>query len=52
LSKAKELQHGDFSASALKEEANKKAYENLEKTLKKDMKVVQPIIYSKALKKK
>ena len=39
LNKAKELQHGDFSHSSLKEEANKKAFENLENSLKKDVKV-------------
>ena len=39
LSKAKELQHGDFHLSTLKEEANKKAYENLEKQKKRDVKV-------------
>jgi hypothetical protein len=39
LFKAKELQHGDFSHSSLKEEANKKAFENLENSKKKDMKV-------------
>ena len=40
LSKAKELQSGDFHLSTLKEEANKRAYENLEKqTKKRDVKV-------------
>ena len=39
LFKAKELQHGDFHHSSLKEEANKRAYENLENSLKKDIKV-------------
>ncbi len=44
LFKAKELQHGDFSHSSLKEEANKKAFENLENSKKKDMKVKVIII--------
>lgn len=39
LSKAKELQQSDFCSSALKEEANKRAYENLEKQKKRDIKV-------------
>ena len=39
LSKAKELQSGNFHLSSLKEEANKRAYENLEKQKKKDVKV-------------
>jgi hypothetical protein len=39
LSKAKELQHSDFHANSLKEEANKRAFENLEKTKKRDVKV-------------
>jgi len=39
LSKAKELQSGQFHLSSLKEEANKKAYENLEKQKKRDVKV-------------
>ena len=39
LAKAKELQSGDFHLSTLKEEANKRAYENLEKQKKKDVKV-------------
>ena len=39
LAKAKELQSGDFHLSSLKEDANKRAYENLEKQKKKDVKV-------------
>ena len=39
LAKAKELQHGDFSMSTLKDDANKRAYENLEKQKKRDVKV-------------
>jgi DnaJ family protein C protein 2 len=39
LSKAKEMQQGDFHLSSLKEEVNKKAYENLEKQKKRDVKV-------------
>lgn len=39
LSKAKELQQGDFHLSSLKDEVNKKAYENLEKQKKRDIKV-------------
>ena len=39
LSKAKELQNSDFHNSSLKEEANKKAYENLEKQKKRDVQV-------------
>ncbi len=39
LSKAKALQQGDFSKSALKEEVNKNALENLEKQKKRDVKV-------------
>merc|ERR1719414_1958692 len=39
LSKAKELQSGDFHLSQMKEETNKKAYENLEKQKKRDVKV-------------
>ena len=42
LAKAKELQSGDFHLSTLKEEANKKAYENLEKQKKRDVKVSTP----------
>lgn len=39
LGKAKELQHGDFHLSSLKDDANKKAYENLEKLKKREVKV-------------
>ena len=39
LAKAKELQSGDFHLSSLKEDANKRAYENLEKQKKKEIKV-------------
>ena len=39
LSKAKELQSGDFHLSQMKEETNKRAYENLEKQKKRDVKV-------------
>jgi len=39
LAKAKELQSGNFHLSSLKEDANKRAYENLEKQKKKDIKV-------------
>jgi len=40
LAKAKELQSGNFHLSSLKEDANKRAYENLEKQQKKkDVKV-------------
>lgn len=39
MSKAKELQSGDFHLSSLKEEVNKKAYENLEKQKKREVKV-------------
>ncbi len=39
LGKAKELQQSDFHVNVLKEEANKKAYENLEKQKKRDVKV-------------
>ena len=39
LSKAKELQNSDFQNSSLKEEANKKAYENLEKQKKREVQV-------------
>ena len=39
LSKAKELQSGDFHMSQIKEEANKRAYENLERQKKRDVKV-------------
>ncbi len=45
LSKAKEMQQQDFHTSALKEEANKKAYENLEKQKKRDVKVRYSGIY-------
>ena len=39
LAKAKELQSGNFHLSSLKEDANNRAYENLEKQKKKDVKV-------------
>ena len=39
LSKAKEMQSGDFHLSTLKDEVNKKAYENLEKQKKREIKV-------------
>ena len=39
LAKAKELQSGDFHLSSLKEKANENAYENLEKTKKREVKV-------------
>eukprot|EP00095_Tigriopus_kingsejongensis_P006425 maker-scaffold469_size162558-snap-gene-0.27 protein:Tk06425 transcript:maker-scaffold469_size162558-snap-gene-0.27-mRNA-1 annotation:"hypothetical protein DAPPUDRAFT_312603" len=39
LGKAKEMQHGDFHLSSLKDDANKRAYENLEKGKKRDVKV-------------
>ena len=39
LSKAKEMQSGDFHLSSLKDEVNKNAYENLEKQKKKEVKV-------------
>jgi len=39
LSKAKEMQQGDFHLSSLKEEVNKNAYENLEKQKKREVKV-------------
>jgi DnaJ family protein C protein 2 len=39
LGKAKELQSGDFQNSQIKEEANKNAYENLEKLQKRVVKV-------------
>jgi len=39
LSKAKEMQSGDFHLSSLKEAANKRAYENLEKQKKREVKV-------------
>ena len=39
LGKAKEMQQGDFHLSTLKEEVNKKAYENLEKQKKREVKV-------------
>ena len=39
MSKAKELQNSDFQNSSLKEEANKKAYENLEKQKKREVQV-------------
>eukprot|EP00096_Caligus_rogercresseyi_P009601 TRINITY_DN3281_c0_g1_i1.p1 TRINITY_DN3281_c0_g1~~TRINITY_DN3281_c0_g1_i1.p1 ORF type:complete len:622 (-),score=203.88 TRINITY_DN3281_c0_g1_i1:163-2028(-) len=39
LVKAKELQNGNFHMSSLKEEVNKKAYENLEKQKKREVKV-------------
>ena len=35
LSKAKELQSGDFHLSQMKDETNKRAYENLEKQKKR-----------------
>ena len=37
LSKAKEMQSGDFHLSSLKEEVNKNAYENLEKQKKREV---------------
>jgi len=37
LAKAKELQSGNYHLSSLKEDANKRAYENLEKQKKKDV---------------
>jgi len=37
LSKAKEMQQGDFHLSSLKDEVNKNAYENLEKQKKKEV---------------
>lgn len=43
LSKAKELQHSDFHASSMKDEANKRAFENLEKQKKRDVKVIRII---------
>ena len=39
LSRAKELQSGDFHLSQMKEETNKRAYENLERQKKRDVKV-------------
>ena len=39
LAKAKEMQQGDYHKSSLKEEVNKKAYENLEKQKKREVKV-------------
>jgi len=39
LAKAKELQSGNHSLNTLKDEVNKKAYENLEKQKKRDVKV-------------
>ena len=49
LAKAKELQSGDFHLSSLKEEANKMAYENLEKQKKKDVKVCLLLLGKKNL---
>ena len=39
LAKAKEMQNSDFHLSSLKTEANQKAYENLQKGQKRDVKV-------------
>ena len=39
LAKAKEMQQGDYHKSSLKDEVNKKAYENLEKQKKREVKV-------------
>ena len=39
LCKAKELQKGDFHLSSLKDEANKRAYENLENSKKREVTV-------------
>ncbi len=39
LSKAKEMQSSDFHTNALREEANKNAYENLERNKKREVKV-------------
>lgn len=39
MSKAKEMQQGDFHLSSLKDEVNKNAYENLEKQKKREVKV-------------
>ena len=47
LAKAKELQSGNFHLSSLKEDANKRAYENLEKQQKKkDVKVSLDVKFS------
>ena len=48
LGKAKELQHSDFHTSSLKEEVNKRAFENLEKQKKRDVKVRK--LFSSAIK--
>jgi len=40
LAKAKEMQNSDFHLSSLKTEANQKAYENLQKGQKRDVKAV------------
>ena len=39
LAQAKHMQQGDYHKSSLKEEVNKKAYENLEKQKKREVKV-------------
>lgn len=45
MCKAKELQQGDFHLSSLKDEANKKAYENLENSKKREVKVSNAVFF-------